>query len=66
MPNKVFVNFDLSLSLFACMVCDFLAAASGMLSLFMVISQGLNWEDLARPLFEVSAIAGVLLIFYVT
>eukprot|EP00438_Fugacium_kawagutii_P021884 Skav219749 [mRNA] locus=scaffold569:187274:191521:- [translate_table: standard] len=38
---------------------------SGMLSLFMVISQGLNWEDLARPLFEVSAIAGVLLILYV-
>ncbi|CAL1131773.1 unnamed protein product [Cladocopium goreaui] len=36
-----------------------------MLSLFMAISQGLNWEDLLTPLLNVSEVAAVLLILYV-
>jgi hypothetical protein len=37
-----------------------------MLSLFMAISQGLNWEDLLTPLLNVSEVAAVLLILYAT
>eukprot|EP00435_Cladocopium_sp_Y103_P015064 s403_g3.t1 len=36
-----------------------------MLSLFMAISQGLNWQDLVDPLLRVSAAAGIILIVYV-
>eukprot|EP00913_Durusdinium_trenchii_P030866 g28908.t1 len=36
-----------------------------MLTLFMAISQGLNWEDAMDPLREVSALAVVLVILYV-
>jgi len=36
-----------------------------MLTLFMAISQGLNWEDAMEPLREVSALAVVLVILYV-
>lgn len=36
-----------------------------MLTLFMAISQGLNWEDAMEPLRDVSALAVVLVILYV-
>jgi len=36
-----------------------------MMSLFMAISQGLNWEDLIRPLWNVSVVAYYLVIVYV-
>ena len=36
-----------------------------MLTLFMAISQGLNWEDAMEPLRDVSALAVGLVILYV-
>lgn len=36
-----------------------------MLSLFMAISQGLNWQDLLTPLLNVSEVGAILLILYV-
>eukprot|EP00913_Durusdinium_trenchii_P031409 g29406.t1 len=37
-----------------------------MLTLFMAISQGLNWEDLVNPLRQVSGLAVVLVMSYIT
>jgi len=43
----------------------FSSVPESMMSLFMAISQGLNWEDLIRPLWNVSAVAYYLVIVYV-
>ena len=37
----------------------------GMASLFMAISQGLNWQDIINPLRDVSALAVTLVLTYV-
>lgn len=36
-----------------------------MASLFMAISQGLNWQDIVNPLRDVSALAVTLVLTYV-
>ena len=35
-----------------------------MLTLFMMISQGMQWEDALRPLRDVSAVAVILVLVY--